>query len=59
MLADGTQWQPIQSSNGLVSANAQGLALYPIKFLKGRSRQHAMQQRKAERRANSHNTKTS
>ena len=56
MLADGTPWQPLPSSNGLVSANAQGLALYPIKFLKGRSRKYAIQQRKAERRGISNDT---
>jgi 7,8-dihydro-6-hydroxymethylpterin dimethyltransferase len=54
-LADGSLWQPVQAlgdsprSADMVRANAQGLALYPLKLLKGRSRQHAMQMRKAQR----------
>jgi 7,8-dihydro-6-hydroxymethylpterin dimethyltransferase len=53
-LTDGSTWQPLPalhqaSGSSMVRANAQGLAHYPIKLLKGRSRQHAMQQRKAQR----------
>ena len=55
-LADGSIWQPLptlseaENAAGMVRANTQGLALYPIKLLKGRSRQHAMQQRKEQRK---------
>ncbi len=52
LLSDGQIWQPLDGQAhhvGMVRANAQGLALYPIKLLKGRSRQHAMQMRRQER----------
>ena len=46
-MAGGSTWEPLRSSNTvLLKANAQGLVHYPIKYLKGRSRQHAMVQRK-------------
>ena len=46
-MAAGSIWEPLRSSNAvLLKANAQGLVHYPIKYLKGRSRQHAMVQRK-------------
>ncbi len=51
LLADGQIWQPLGAHAGSdkVRANAQGIALYPIKLLKGRSRQHAMQLRREQR----------
>ncbi len=46
-LADGSVWQPLRDGDiATVKANASGLVYYPIKFLKGRSRQHSLQQRK-------------
>lgn len=46
-MAGGSTWEPLRTDNAvLLKANAQGLVHYPIKYLKGRSRQHAMVQRK-------------
>ena len=46
-LASGGVWQPLRSDSPiLLKADAQGLVHYPIKYLKGRSRQQAMLQRK-------------
>ena len=46
-MAGGGTWEPLRKDNAvLFKANAQGLVHYPIKYLKGRSRQHAMVQRK-------------
>jgi 7,8-dihydro-6-hydroxymethylpterin dimethyltransferase len=56
-LQDGQVWLPLGELGELgepaplVKANAQGLALYPIKYLKGRSRAQAMHERKAGRAA--------
>jgi 7,8-dihydro-6-hydroxymethylpterin dimethyltransferase len=55
-LSDGSQWQPLLAPErelartpGLVLSDAQGLVRYPIKFLKGRSRQAALRERHASR----------
>ena len=46
-MADGSSWEPLRNEAAvLLKADAQGLVHYPIKYLKGRSRQHAMVQRK-------------
>ncbi len=46
-LAGGDTWKPLRHDTAvLLKADAQGLVHYPIKYLKGRSRQHAMVQRK-------------
>lgn len=47
-LANGSSWQPLRDTHPPVhvaQANAQGLVHYPIKYLKGRSRRHALSQR--------------
>jgi 7,8-dihydro-6-hydroxymethylpterin dimethyltransferase len=53
-LSDGSQWQPLiapererDARPALVRSDAQGLAHYPIKYLKGRSRQAAVRERHA------------
>jgi hypothetical protein len=53
-LRDGSQWQPLlaperahEARPALVRSDAQGLARYPIKYLKGRSRQAALRERHA------------
>jgi 7,8-dihydro-6-hydroxymethylpterin dimethyltransferase len=57
-LSDGSQWQPLFASErelddahearpALVRSDTQGLAHYPIKYLKGRSRQAALRERHA------------
>jgi hypothetical protein len=44
--AEGT-WQPLrQDLHGLATAGADGVARYPIKWLKGRSRAAAVQSRR-------------
>lgn len=44
---DGTLWEPLRSNKPLaLKADAQGLVHFPIKYLKGRSREHALSQRK-------------
>ncbi len=47
-LTDGSTWQPLRDTHPPVhvaQANAQGVVHYPIKYLKGRSRRHALSQR--------------
>lgn len=54
-LADGSTWQPLQNAvrdAPTVASNTQGLVHYPIKFLKGRSRRHAVAARSAQRAPN-------
>jgi hypothetical protein len=47
-LANGEEWQPLRSEHlATVRSDAQGLVSYPIKYLKGRSREKAAQRRKA------------
>lgn len=52
-LKDGSVWQPLlgrtdpeQTTQHTVRADSQGLVSYPIKYLKGRSRMHAMSERR-------------
>jgi 7,8-dihydro-6-hydroxymethylpterin dimethyltransferase len=44
-LKDGQLWHPLGDLSPVVAANAQGLAHYPLKYLKGRSRAKAMHER--------------
>jgi hypothetical protein len=47
-LADGQTWQPLREGHAAtVRSDAQGHVNYPIKYLKGRSRVKAVQQRQA------------
>jgi 7,8-dihydro-6-hydroxymethylpterin dimethyltransferase len=56
-LADGQEWQPLREEHvSTVRSDAQGLVSYPIKYLKGRSREKAAQRRKAHVPAHAENT---